>query len=155
MGEEQANKVAEADEAKRTYLKSLFSLVLLINSRSAVVLAMFLALLFEPFFVFAVRSVNWTVVMDAHQVFKAVERLFDSHLKIAEFMSHAWLLNLWYRHSCVTSLRQVILLPVLSGIQTAFFNLFFNVWQMCQTTRYCRPRVGSLKEYFWFVNCLI
>lgn len=75
--------MVEADEANRNSLKS----VMLMNSRSALVLATFSALLFEPFFVFAVLSVNWTVVMDAQQVFKAVERILDSSFKIAEFMS--------------------------------------------------------------------
>lgn len=47
--EEQTNIVAEADEANRNSLKSLLSSVLLMNSRSALVLAKFSALLFKLF----------------------------------------------------------------------------------------------------------
>lgn len=49
----------------------------------------------------AVRSVSWTVVMEAHHNSRAAERFLYS-FKTAAFMSRAWLINLFYLHICLT-----------------------------------------------------
>lgn len=161
MEEEQTNIVAGADEANRNSIETRFNSVLLMNSRPTLVFSCSqacvsvsvacptmkedLALLFEPF-VFATACFCCLVCqLDCcHGSAPAVEGfLYSSTFKTAEFMSRAWLINLWYRRSCLTSAVWIIVFLLLSGIQIVFLNLSLNVWRKCQTTKYCRAELAA------------